>query len=179
MSELDVAASRLVFIGADALSRFRLQRLQTALEQAAAGTDGGPAEPALRLHAARHVYWVETRTGETPPASIVPTLERLLEAELEPAPSSAAGNEIWARLHAGSRQRPTGNEGDTDRAPAARQRETQHETQRETQQQALCWPVTPRPGTLSPWASKATDIARNCGLLSVARIERGTLWLLS
>ncbi|MEW5885336.1 MAG: phosphoribosylformylglycinamidine synthase [Pseudomonadota bacterium] len=33
--------------------------------------------------------------------------------------------------------------------------------------------VTPRIGTVSPWASKATDIARNCGL-AVRRIERGT-----
>ena len=33
--------------------------------------------------------------------------------------------------------------------------------------------VTPRPGTLSPWSSKATDIAHNCGLQSVSRIERG------
>ncbi|AXK40205.1 phosphoribosylformylglycinamidine synthase [Crenobacter cavernae] len=34
--------------------------------------------------------------------------------------------------------------------------------------------VTPRPGTVSPWASKATDIARHCGLAMVRRIERGT-----
>ncbi|MDX3774377.1 phosphoribosylformylglycinamidine synthase [Chromatiaceae bacterium AAb-1] len=33
--------------------------------------------------------------------------------------------------------------------------------------------VTPRPGTISPWASKATDIARNCGLTPVNRLERG------
>jgi len=33
--------------------------------------------------------------------------------------------------------------------------------------------VTPRMGTISPWASKATDIARNCGL-AVFRIERLT-----
>ncbi|WP_016957635.1 phosphoribosylformylglycinamidine synthase [Catenovulum agarivorans] len=33
--------------------------------------------------------------------------------------------------------------------------------------------VTPRPGTISPWASKATDIANNCGLDKVKRIERG------
>jgi phosphoribosylformylglycinamidine synthase len=33
--------------------------------------------------------------------------------------------------------------------------------------------VIPRPGTISPWASKATDIARNCGLGSIERIERG------
>ncbi len=33
--------------------------------------------------------------------------------------------------------------------------------------------VTPRMGTISPWASKATDIARNCGL-DVFRVERIT-----
>ena len=33
--------------------------------------------------------------------------------------------------------------------------------------------VTPRLGTISPWASKATDIARNCGL-DVFRVERIT-----
>ena len=41
--------------------------------------------------------------------------------------------------------------------------------------------VTPRVGTVSPWASKATDIARNCGLteaVGVHRIERGTQYFL-
>ncbi|MES2971952.1 MAG: phosphoribosylformylglycinamidine synthase [Patescibacteria group bacterium] len=33
--------------------------------------------------------------------------------------------------------------------------------------------VTPRPGTISPWSTKATDIAHNCGLTSINRIERG------
>ncbi len=32
--------------------------------------------------------------------------------------------------------------------------------------------VAPRPGTVSPWASKATDIAQVCGLAAVRRIER-------
>ena len=36
--------------------------------------------------------------------------------------------------------------------------------------------VTPRAGTISPWSSKATDIARNCGLSGIARLERGTAW---
>ena len=36
--------------------------------------------------------------------------------------------------------------------------------------------VTPRPGTISPWASKATDIARNCGLDKVLRLERGVAY---
>ncbi|HEX6592466.1 MAG TPA: phosphoribosylformylglycinamidine synthase [Moraxellaceae bacterium] len=34
--------------------------------------------------------------------------------------------------------------------------------------------VVPRFGTISPWSSKATDIAHNCGLSSVLRIERAT-----
>ena len=38
--------------------------------------------------------------------------------------------------------------------------------------------VTPRFGTVSPWASKATDIAHNCGL-SVRRIERVTEYRVS
>ncbi len=37
----------------------------------------------------------------------------------------------------------------------------------------LAFIVTPRIGTISPWASKATDIARNCGL-ALFRIERLT-----
>ncbi|RKZ42609.1 MAG: phosphoribosylformylglycinamidine synthase [Gammaproteobacteria bacterium] len=36
--------------------------------------------------------------------------------------------------------------------------------------------VVPRPGTISPWSSKATEIARVCGLSMVKRIERGVLW---
>jgi phosphoribosylformylglycinamidine synthase len=35
-----------------------------------------------------------------------------------------------------------------------------------------CW-VVPRVGTISPWSSKAGDIAHNCGLHQVRRIERG------
>ncbi|MGB9109077.1 MAG: phosphoribosylformylglycinamidine synthase, partial [Telluria sp.] len=33
--------------------------------------------------------------------------------------------------------------------------------------------VIPRLGTISPWASKATDIAHNCGMAHIHRIERG------
>jgi len=37
--------------------------------------------------------------------------------------------------------------------------------------------VVPRLGTISPWSSKATDIARSCGLAQVRRIERGIAWV--
>jgi len=39
--------------------------------------------------------------------------------------------------------------------------------------------VVPRPGTISPWSSKATDIARNTGLTDVQRIERATAYWLA
>ncbi|RUO58784.1 phosphoribosylformylglycinamidine synthase [Pseudidiomarina insulisalsae] len=39
--------------------------------------------------------------------------------------------------------------------------------------------VTPRRGTISPWSSKATDIAHNCGLDQVRRIERGIAYYLT
>ena len=39
--------------------------------------------------------------------------------------------------------------------------------------------VVPRFGTVSPWASKATDIAHSCGLAQVRRIERGVAYWFS
>jgi phosphoribosylformylglycinamidine synthase len=36
--------------------------------------------------------------------------------------------------------------------------------------------VVPRPGTISPWSSKATDIVQNSGLQHVTRIERGVAY---
>ncbi|MBN3564507.1 phosphoribosylformylglycinamidine synthase [Aliamphritea spongicola] len=36
--------------------------------------------------------------------------------------------------------------------------------------------VVPRPGTISPWSSKATDIAKNCGLSAIKRLERGVAY---
>ncbi|PKM22985.1 MAG: phosphoribosylformylglycinamidine synthase [Gammaproteobacteria bacterium HGW-Gammaproteobacteria-14] len=39
--------------------------------------------------------------------------------------------------------------------------------------------VVPRPGTISPWSSKATDICRNAGLSAVRRVERGIEFLVT
>jgi len=39
--------------------------------------------------------------------------------------------------------------------------------------------VVPRPGTISPWSSKATDIAHNCGLHAIRRLERGIAYYLT
>ncbi len=47
---------------------------------------------------------------------------------------------------------------------------------RRRRQKGFSFTVVPRLGTVSPWSSKATDIARGCGLEAVLRIERGTLY---
>jgi phosphoribosylformylglycinamidine synthase len=39
--------------------------------------------------------------------------------------------------------------------------------------------VIPRHGTISPWSTKATDIARHCDLEKIQRIERGVVWHIS
>jgi phosphoribosylformylglycinamidine synthase len=41
------------------------------------------------------------------------------------------------------------------------------------QNAALSLVISPRAGTISPWSSKATNIANNCGLTLINRIERG------
>jgi phosphoribosylformylglycinamidine synthase len=38
--------------------------------------------------------------------------------------------------------------------------------------------VVPRLGTISPWSTKATDIAQHCGLSGIERIERGVVYYL-
>ncbi len=46
----------------------------------------------------------------------------------------------------------------------------------ETSSEGRLFLVVPRAGTISPWSSKATDIAHNCSLHSIARIERGVAY---
>ena len=42
--------------------------------------------------------------------------------------------------------------------------------------QACTFWVVPRIGTISPWSTKATDIAHHCALRSIKRLERGVEW---
>ncbi|RLA22809.1 MAG: phosphoribosylformylglycinamidine synthase, partial [Gammaproteobacteria bacterium] len=46
------------------------------------------------------------------------------------------------------------------------------------QQQGMSYLTIPRPGTISPWSSKATEIAQRCGL-NVERLERGVEYTLN
>lgn len=54
----------------------------------------------------------------------------------------------------------------------------QHNAQPESAKEQLVLRVIPRLGTVSPWASKATDIAHNCGLAQIKRIERGIAYFM-
>ncbi|GAA99747.1 uncharacterized protein L969DRAFT_447884 [Mixia osmundae IAM 14324] len=72
--------------------------------------------------------------------------------------------------------------GDDHTLPGTRQRlqsSIRSSNDSEASSESICAFVTPRSGTLSPWSSKATDIARICQLESVARIERGLLYLIT
>jgi phosphoribosylformylglycinamidine synthase len=53
------------------------------------------------------------------------------------------------------------------------------EDRRENSPDGIVLLAVPRPGTISPWSSKATDIARCCGLDAVERIERGVAYTVS
>ncbi|OYV47857.1 MAG: phosphoribosylformylglycinamidine synthase, partial [Burkholderiales bacterium 21-58-4] len=50
---------------------------------------------------------------------------------------------------------------------------------RKSDVRSLVLRVFPRLGTVSPWASKASDIAHNCGLPAVRRIERGIRYVVT
>ncbi|TMM47078.1 phosphoribosylformylglycinamidine synthase [Colwellia ponticola] len=67
----------------------------------------------------------------------------------------------------------------TDEENVLQQLLTYGPTIEEHQPSGLFLLVTPRPGTISPWSSKSTDIAHNCGLNKVVRLERGIAYYVS
>jgi phosphoribosylformylglycinamidine synthase len=67
----------------------------------------------------------------------------------------------------------------TDEAKVLQQLLTYGPTIEEHEPQGQFYLVTPRPGTISPWSSKSTDIAHNCGLAKVERLERGMAYYVS
>jgi phosphoribosylformylglycinamidine synthase len=101
--------------GQDALSPFRLERLNAQV---------GARAPGCRVAGARWLYAIEPAPGAAPDRA---RLLRLLDASGDGAPGDGGARVLF---------------------------------------------VLPRLSTISPWSSKATDIARSGGL-PVARIERG------
>ncbi len=110
----------IVFDGQDALSAFRLERLNARI--AARGSRA-------RVVAARHVYFVDPMPGAQPDLA-------KLGAILRGTPADATASAASVRL------------------------------------------AVPRLGTISPWASKATEILLGCGL-PVHRVERGVEYVVA
>ena len=90
---------------------------------------------------------------------------------------AALSPEARAQLAELLEERPPEADMDADareRAPAKRRESEDQGADRDARDaQGMRFLVTPRLGTISPWSSKATDIAWNCGLEAVERIERG------
>ncbi|HSN39485.1 MAG TPA: phosphoribosylformylglycinamidine synthase, partial [Burkholderiales bacterium] len=93
-------------------------------------------------------------------------LQKLLQAVSDPLPGVRIDAEYWHFVQA-ARALSDAEHGQLERiltyGPAAA----------EVSENGQLLLVVPRIGTLSPWSSKATDIARHCGLEMVERIERG------
>ncbi|MBL4900350.1 MAG: phosphoribosylformylglycinamidine synthase [Colwellia sp.] len=68
---------------------------------------------------------------------------------------------------------------DTNEAKVLQQLLTYGPTIEEHEPEGQFYLITPRPGTISPWSSKSTDIAHNCGLTKVERLERGMAYYVS
>ena len=145
-----LSPTMLILRGSPTLSPFRLQRLIQDL--AAAGI---PA----RAVSAEFVHIVELTAEPFQPAQGPESVEELAAAARPEPFRQAQGPEPVEGL--AERERIVLEKlltyGPSRAAPAVT---------------GLVQVVAPRPGTISPWSSKATDIAQICGLAGVKRIER-------
>ncbi len=146
-----------VSAGKAALSSFRFEKLRTALKEAA---------PNVALVETRHWYFVALRSMALAEGDTV-LLDRILGLDdVADEPDGSA----QMPPQEGRREVPQGDAGGIcSQAPRPL---SQPGTFGSTpaQQRLL---VVPRLGTISPWSSKATDIAQHCALPQVERIERG------
>ncbi len=107
--------------------------------------------PGVRLADTRHCYFIALREGGTGVSGA-------------PSPKGAARGATFGKAQARLLDRVLGLAAGAGEPGKA-----------DTLQRVL---VVPRLGTISPWSSKATDIAQHCGLAAVQRIERGVVYYL-
>ena len=133
----------ILLTGENSYSQFRMDAIRAALEKAVPGLGSVGLE-------ARWVYALDI-AGAAVSFEDLQRAASLLNADFEGQGVVGELNELGRR------------EGEHEfaiNAPGADERKTS-------------FYVMPRKGTISPWSSKATDIFRNCGLKSIARVERG------
>ena len=150
-----------VSVGKAALSAFRLEKLRRAL---------GSVAPGVVVADTRHCYFIALREGGTegswhPAASPLRGLsEGVSNGQPSAPPLQVAHGPAFSKAQAKVLDKVLGlDEG------------TGEPGQADTLQRVL---VVPRLGTISPWSTKATDIAQHCGLSGVLRIERGVVYYL-
>ena len=162
----------LVLGGAQALSPFRFERLGQRVSDALPGTV---------LVSAHEVYFVELERPLDRTAHDL--LRDLLHSDDNEPPARelrrSQNNEPPAReLRRSHDNEPPARElrRSQNNEPPARELRRSHDNEPHNHEVVLF--VTPRPGTTSPWSSKATDIVRGCGLDAVKRVERGVRYVL-
>jgi phosphoribosylformylglycinamidine synthase len=107
--------------------------------------------PGVPLADTRHCYFIALRGGKSSAHPVAPPLQVARGATLGKAQAKVLDKVLGL-----------------DYAPG-------EPTHVENYQRLL---VVPRLGTISPWSTKATDIAQHCGLSAVQRIERGVVYYL-
>ena len=150
--------------GAPALSDFRLSKLEARLRAAGVPECGLTAE---------FVHFVDLARPLDVDEEVV--LTRLLRY----GPSYGSTPEVSSRF-AAEPSGPASPGVSIDGQPAAEAATAMRpgSAQEETTPAGILLLVVPRFGTISPWSSKATDIARHCGLDAVRRLERGIAYRL-
>jgi phosphoribosylformylglycinamidine synthase len=152
-----------VSVGKCALSEFRLEKLRSALHAVA---------PNVVIADTRHCYFIALREGGTegyghPAASPLRGLRGgVSNGSGQPSapPLQVAHGPAFSKAQAKVLDKVLGlDEGAGEPGQA------------DSLQRVL---VVPRLGTISPWSTKATDIAQHCGLSAVLRIERGVVYYL-
>ncbi|MDJ0760440.1 MAG: phosphoribosylformylglycinamidine synthase [Woeseiaceae bacterium] len=98
---------------------------------------------------------------------------RLSKLELSIKPAFAGLRSLSARFVYFAELEAPLKEGDRDRLEALLLSGDAAETLPSNALQRI---VIPRPGTISPWSSKATDITHACGIEAIRRVERGIVF---
>jgi phosphoribosylformylglycinamidine synthase len=134
----------LIFRGSPALSPFRLQKLLDGIN-AALQPAGGPSARAISTEFVHLVDLGSPQAAGSQPTD--PTRPTTAADDLAPAERVVLEKLLAYGPSRAAVRPPSGPSG-------------------------IIQVVAPRPGTISPWSSKATDIARICGLAKLKRIER-------
>ena len=148
-----------VIPGPSALSQFRIDKKLAELSR---------ITPGIEKLQARFVYFLELDAplSATEQARLADLLAHRRQPDMDDDRGSGGDDDRGDDDRGDDRDDDRGSDWDDDRGD-----------DRDDDRTPDCV-VIPRPGMISPWSSKATDILHHCGLATVKRVERGTCWFL-